>query len=165
MPVPDPHTPITIALTEADRESMASLRTEGKALFIVRKHLEEKYGGRAKVQEDGNGVDLQVDVDGRTERIEVKGTEKTTIAWQQLKVSSQKSHNALKKGDAALYRVVNVDSVHPCIHVLIYGRDFTLEPEPRWAVKRVPPKDDRYPLRGEPYRYDLPYDPVADEEA
>ena len=28
-------------------------------------------------------------------------------------------------------------------------------------AKRVTPKDDRYPMRGLPYRYDRPHDPVA----
>ena len=153
---------IPVNLTESERESLAGLpTTEKKALFIVRKHLEDKYQGRVSIQEDRNGVDLRVEIDGKTERIEVKGTEKPTIAWQQLKVSSQKSHDALENRDASLYRVVNVDGAQPHIYVLTYGRDFTLEPEPRWVVRRVPPKDDRYPLRGEPYRYDLPYDPVA----
>ena len=31
-------------------------------------------------------------------------------------------------------------------------------------AKRVTPKDDRYPLRGLPYRYDRPHDPVALED-
>lgn len=39
-----------------------------------------------------------------------------------------------------------------------------LDHEPRWAVKPVPPEDYRYPLRGKPYRYDRPYDPVAADE-
>ena len=82
----------------------------------------------------------------------------------QLKVSSQKSYDALKSGDALMYRVIGVGSANPRIFILRYGRDFTLKPEPRWAVKLVPPKGDRYPLRGEPYRYDLPYDPVAADE-
>ena len=156
------YTSISVTLTESERQSLTSLpTTEKKALFIVRKHLEEKYGGRASIQQDRDGVDLRVEIDGKTEKIEVKGTEKPTIAWQQLKVSSQKSHDSLESRDASLYRVVDIDGTRPHIYVLTYGRDFTLEPEPRWMVKRVPPKDDRYPLRGEPYRYELPYDPVA----
>lgn len=156
---------IPVTLTESERQSLTSLpTTEKKALFIVRKHLNEKYGGRASIQQDRDGVDLRVEIDGKTERIEVKGTEKPTIAWQQLKVSSRKSHDALESGGASLYRVVDVDGTRPHIYVLAYGQDFTLESEPRWTVKRVPPKDERYPLRGEPYRYDLPYDPVAASE-
>ena len=63
-----------------------------------------------------------------------------------------------------MYRVVDVDGEEPRICILTYGQHFTLEPEPRWAVKRVPLEDDRYPLRGEPYRYDLPYEPVAQDD-
>ena len=162
MPMSDRYASIPVSLTESERESLASLRTvDRKALFIARKHLGEKHGARARIQEERDGVDLLVELDGRTERIEVKGTEKPTIAWEQLKVSGQKSHEALESRDALLYRVVDIDGPRPRIYILTYGRDFILEPEPRWAVKRVPPKDDRYPLRGEPYRYEMPYDPVA----
>lgn len=161
-PASDRYASIPVTFTESERQVLANLpTTERKALFIVRKHLGEKYGDQARIQEDRDGVDLRVEIDGRTERIEVKGTEKPTIAWQQLKVSSQKSYDALESRDALLYRVVDIHGPRPYIYVLTHGRDFTLEPEPRWAVRRVPPKDDRYPLRGEPYRYDMPYDSVA----
>ena len=160
----DRYTSIPITLTESERQSLVSLTTEKKAEAIVRKHLDGEYGGQARIQEDEDGVDLVVSVDGKIERIEVKGTESPTIAWQQLKVSSQKSHDALEHRDASMYRVVDVAGSRPRIYILTYGRHFTLEPEPRWAVKRVAPEDDRYPLRGEPYRYDLPYDPVAKDE-
>ena len=92
------------------------------------------------------------------------GTADSTIAWEKLKVSSRKSHDALVSGEATIYRVVDVDSADPRVHILIYGEDFTLEPEPRWAVKRIPPDNERYPLRGLPYRYDRPHDPVALED-
>ena len=160
----DRYTSISITLTESERQSLVSLTTEKKAEALVRKHLDDKYGGQARIQEDEDGVDLVVSVDGKIERIEVKGTESPTIAWQQLKVSSQKSQDALEHGDASMYRVVDVAGSRPRIYILTYGEHFTLEPELRWAVKRVAPEDDRYPLRGEPYRYDLPYDPVAKDE-
>ena len=161
----DRYPSIPVALTESERQTVAGLPTiEKKAVFIVGTHLIDKYGGQAEIDLDHDGADLRVSVDGKTERIEVKGTESPAIKWQQLKVSSQKSHDALKNRDASMYRVVDVNGPCPRIYVLTYGRDFTLEPEPRWAVKRVPPKDGRYPLRGEPYRYDLPYDPVAADE-
>ena len=129
-----------------------------------RERVVERHKGHAEIEDDHEGVDLKVSIDGRTERIEVKGTASSTIAWQQLKVSSQKSHDALKNRDASIYRVVDVNSLHPRIYILEYGRDFTLEPEPRWAVKRVPSEDERYPLRGEPYRYIRPHDTVAEDE-
>ena len=138
--------------------------TAEKAEFIVLKYLVDKYEGQAQIEEDKGGADLMVSTDGKVERIEVKGTESSTIAWQKLKVSSQKSHDALESRDASIYRVVDVNGPRPRIYILTHGRDFTLEPEPRWAVKRVPSDDDRYPLRGEPYRFSRPHDPVAADE-
>ena len=127
----------------------------------MRALLKDKYGEDVEIEEDRDGVDLRVTIDGNTERIEVKGTKDSDIAWQKLKVSSKKSHDALVKGDATIYRVVDVDSADPRVHILIYGEDFTLEPEPRWAVKRIPPDNERYPLLEKPYRYDRPHAPVA----
>lgn len=152
---------VPVALTKEGRKEVESLSTEQKALNIVRALLKDRYGQDVVIEEDKGGVDLRVTIDGKTERIEVKGTKDSDIAWQKLKVSSKKSHDALVSGDATIYRVVDVDSANPRVHILIYGEDFTLEPEPRWAVKRIPPDNERYPLRGMPYRYDRPFDPVA----
>ena len=163
-PEPIPSVAIDTALTEAGRKKMEDLSTEQKALNIVREFLKDRYGDDVEIEEDRDGVDLRVTVDGRTERIEVKGTADSTIAWEKLKVSSRKSHDALVRGDALIYRVVDVHSADPRVHILIYGEDFTLEPEPRWAVKRIPPDNERYPMRGLPYRYDRPHDPVALED-
>ena len=160
----DHYPSIPVTLTPSERQYLAGLSTEERAVSIVREHLSVKYRGRAEIEDDPDGADLRVSVDGKTERIEVKGTRSPGIAWQQLKVSSKRSHDALMKGEASMYRVVDVDGEEPRICILTYGRHFTLEPEPTWAAKRVPPKDDRYPLRGEHYRYDLPYGPVAMDE-
>ncbi len=161
---PDPYPSIPVTLTSSERQALAGHSMERRALYIVHKHLRDRYGGRARIEEDQEGADLKVSIGDKTERIDVKGTESPTIAWQQLKVSSQESHDVLKSGGASMYRVVDLGGANPRIYVLTYGRHFTLEPEPRWAVKLIEPKDDRYPLRGEPYRYDLPYDPVAVDE-
>jgi hypothetical protein len=160
----EPYPSIPVALTSSERQALGACGTEQKALYIVHKHLGDKYGGRARIEEDQDGPHLTVTIAGRSERIEVKGTESPTMAWPELKVSSQEPHDALKSGKASMYRVVDVGGANPRIYVLTYGRHFTLEPEPGWAVKQVPPKDARYPLRGKPYRYDLPYDPVGTEE-
>ena len=155
---------VPIDLTESEHQSLSGRITEEKALYIVHKHLAGKYGDQAEIEDDPDGADLRVSIDGKIERIEVNGTESPTIDWPQLKVSSQESHDSLKDGDASIYRVVDAAGMNPRIYMLTYGRHFTLEPEPNWAAKRVSPKDDRYPLRGEPYRYDLPYEPVAVDE-
>jgi hypothetical protein len=155
------HCIVPIALTEGGSNKTKSLTTEQKALAIVRGLLKTAYGEDVLIEEDRDGVDLRVTIDGKTERIEVKGTQDFDIAWQKLKVSSKKSHDALVSGDASIYRVVDVDSANPRVYILTHGEDFTLEPEPRWAVKRIPPDNERYPLQGKSYRYDRPYDPVA----
>ena len=161
---PDPYPSIPVTLTSSERQALAGHTMERRAMYIVHKHLRDRYGGQARIEEDQEGADLRVSIGGKTERIDVKGTESPTIAWHQLNVSSRESHDVLKSGDASMYRVVDLGGANPRIYVLTYGRHFTLEPEPRWSVKRIEPKDDRYPLRGEPYRYDLPYDPVAVDE-
>ena len=159
-----PYPSFSVALNPMERRDLASLSTDDKAVSIVRKHLVDRFGDRVQIEEDRDGVDLSISIDGRRERIEVKGTDSPTLAWQQLKVSSQRSHDALTSGAALMYRVVDVSGLTPRIYVLTHGRHFILAPEPRWTVQRVPPKDDRYPLRGEPYRYDLPYAPVAADD-
>ena len=152
---------VTVVLAEEGRQKEEDLSTEQKAVNIVRSLLRDRYGEDVVIEEDRDGADLRVTIDGKTERIEVKGTKDSDIAWHKLKVSSKESHDALVSGDASIYRVVDVDSADPRVYILIYGEDFTLEPEPRWAVKRIPPDNERYPMLGKPYRYDRPHDPVA----
>ena len=161
---PELYPSIPVTLTPSERQALAGRVAEQKAMYIVNKHLKDKYGSQAEIEEDRGGADLRVSVDGKTERIEVKGTESSTLAWPELEVSSRKAHDALESGDTSMYRVVDVSGANPRIYVLAHGRHFTLEPETRWAVKRVPLGDDRYPLRGQPYRYERPYDPVAEDE-
>lgn len=158
---PDLYPSVPVPLSAMDIELLDGRSTEQKALYIVHKHLLAEYGDQIEIELDRDGADLRVSVLGHTERIEVKATESSTLAWPELKVSSQKSHDALMGGNASIYRIVEVSSANPRIYFLTHGRHFTLEPESRWAVKRVPQGDSRYPLRGEPYRYDRRYDPVA----
>ena len=156
---------VSVALDDLDLRKMAELSTEQKALYIVEKHIRSEYGEQVGTEVDRDGADIRVSMDGQVvKRIEVKGTRSQGLAWSQLKVSSQRSHDALKNGEAEMYRVVDVDGARPSIYILTYGRDFILEPEPRWAVKQATSEHDRYPLRGRPYRYDLPFAPVAQDE-
>ena len=106
---PDQYPSISVTLMPSERQNMALRSTEQKALFVVLKHLIKKYGDQVEIEEDQDGADLKVSINGKTERIEVKGTESTTIAWPQLKVSSQKSHDSLTNGGASMYRVVDVN--------------------------------------------------------
>lgn len=155
----------TTNINDPNIQEMPELSTEQKALCIVRRHIRDVYGEHVEIEENRDGVDLRITANGQTvKRIEVKGTASKELAWSQLKVSSQKSHDALESGDATIYRVVDVEGKKPRIFELAYGRDFTLVPEPRWAVKQTRPKDDRYPLRGRPYRYNLPFEPMAQDD-
>ena len=155
----------TITLDDLELQEIAELSTEHKALYIVEKYIRDKYGNDVEIEEDHDGADLRLSVHGQDEqRIEVKGTASRDLAWSQLKVSSQNSHDALESGEATMYRVVNVDGPQPSIYILKYDQDFTLEPEPRWAVRQIRREDDRYPLRGRPYRYNLPLEPVAQDD-
>ena len=156
----DLYTSIPICLTDEALQQMDDLKPEKKAERIVCALIRKAYGDAAEVKKDGDGVDLKVTVDGYVTRIEVKGTESDDI-WKNLVVSSQKQHDALASGYVEIYRVVGVNSANPFLCVLEYGRDFTLEPDPRWKVKPVQSTDKRYPLRGKAYRYDRPFDPVA----
>lgn len=156
--------PFSVSLTESDRREIADLSTARKAAWIVRKHIKDRFGPGVRIEEDHEGADLRFSRDERTERIEVKGTRKRDLAWAQLKVSSRQSCDALRSGAASMYRVTDVDGSAPRVHVLKHGRDYELAPEPRWAVRRIPPGANLYPLRGRPYRYDRPYEPVASNE-
>lgn len=126
---------IAVSLTEHEFQSIVRLRTDQKAIEIVKKHLMSEYGSDIQIEGVGPGADLRVLFRaGRELEIEVKGTEKSDVAWSQLKVSSQASHDKLKSG-VPIYRVTGVGSRSPAIYVLKYGRDFTLKTEPRWSVK------------------------------
>jgi len=71
-----------------------------------------------------------------SQAVEVKGTEFDGLAWSQLKVSSADSMKLIE-GGAPVYRVCNVFGRAPRIYVLLHGKDFLLQPEPRWAFKSV----------------------------
>ena len=153
----------TVSLDDSVREHISGLKTGKKAEEIVRLLLKKAYGDQAKIKKARGRADLRVEFDdGNFFGVEVKGTSDNKIAWEKLKVSSQGSHDALKSGKVVMFRVVDVDSANPRIYVLEHGRDFYMEPEMRWSVKRAEPTDrPRYPFVGEPYKYDAPYEPVA----
>jgi hypothetical protein len=92
----------------------------------------------------GTGPDLKVALSDGSEPIliEVKGTASAGIAWPQLKVSSRHSWRSLTETRIPVYRVSEVFAETPCIHVLIYGTDFTLDQEDRWTFKRVRSQDE-----------------------
>ena len=154
----------SVRLSVAERESMYGLSARAKAEKIVRKYLDREHGD-VKVVPDPDGADLKVYLDGKIIRVRVSGTDAPAIAWNLMDVSSQQTHDELKRGKVVMFRVVDVDSQNPRIYVLKHGRDFYLEQEAKWSVKPVKSDDqDKYPLRGLPYRYDDPFEPVAIED-
>ena len=154
-----------VPLSASELREIDGFSTAKKAEWIVRKHIEHRFGAEVGIERDHEGADLRVSKNGSTERIEVKGTKSRDLAWAQLKVSSQASYAALSSGAASMYRVTDVDGSEPRVHVLKYGRDYELIPEPRWAARRVRGgASNSYPLRGRPYRYEEPYEAVATSE-
>jgi hypothetical protein len=84
----------------------------------------------------GADLNFRPTPDSPSQAVEVKGTEFDGLAWGQLKVSSPDSMRLLESG-APVYRVSNVFGCAPKIYVLLHGKDFVLQPEPRWAFKSV----------------------------
>lgn len=115
--------------------SQGSNQIGGRAVEIVKSHFRRKHPGCHFVAA-ARGADLAVLLDGNAPmQFEVKGTAARDIAWQQLKVSSQASHDLLVSGNASVLRVTNVYGEEPVVHELKCGQDFRLEPEARWCVK------------------------------
>lgn len=155
---------VEVEMTAEDRQAMSGLSTTEKAVCIVRKHLLERFGPDAEIKMDEESTALRISVGTEQIRIEVNGTDTSVMDWEHMKISDQRAHYALTSGGAAMYRVVNISGSNPRIYILSHGEHFTLEPEPAWAVKKVVLKDEKYPLRGEPYTYDQPFEPVAEGE-
>ncbi len=155
---------VEVELTTEDRQAMRTLSIQERAVFIVRRHLHERFGPGAVIEADERGADLRVSAEGERHIVQIEATDSPVMDWEQMKISDQRAHYALTSGGATMYRVVNISGQNPRIYILNHGEHFTLEPEPTWAVKKVTPADEKYPLRGEPYTYDMPFEPVAQED-
>ncbi len=88
-----------------------------------------KTGGR-------NQPDLTVTSNARETEYEIKGTEDGNISFNKLKVSSTYCYNKLIEG-MEIIRVTNIRTNKVQLHFLMYGQDYTMVEEPRWAVKRI----------------------------
>lgn len=131
-------------LTDAEYEELGrhyppsegSAAKGGRAVEIVKLYF-QKQNQDCRFELPRSGADLRVIFpDGSSKDVEVKGTGALGLAWNQLKVSGRDSFRLLVEG-LQLYRVTNVYGRRPSIYVLVYGRDFTLVEEPRWAAKPV----------------------------
>jgi hypothetical protein len=115
--------------------SEGSNQIGGRAIEIVKMHFRRTRPGCQFVAA-APGADLVVLLDGKAPiQFEVKGTAGGDSAWQQLKVSSQASHDLLVSGKASVLRVTTVYGDEPILFELRCGQDFRLEPEARWCVR------------------------------
>ncbi len=113
-----------------------NVQVGARAVGIVRMYFQRK-DPHCQFEPKVQGADLRVALsDGSAIDIEVKGTDARDLAWNKLKVSSQRSHDLLENG-IPIYRVTDVWGRSPSIYVLFCGKDFTLDPEPRWAAKPI----------------------------
>jgi hypothetical protein len=125
---------ISLDLTDDEFERMSALPCELAAIEFCKVHLRRSDPGVTFMKEAGKAADLRFRrSDGIETDIEVKGTEAVGIAWAQLKVSSQQSHDRLKDG-MPLWRVAAIGSRTVKLFVMRCGDDFEMVPEPRWSV-------------------------------
>lgn len=134
---------IEIKLTEQEFSRLNSIypatvksSTVGKRAEELVKFYFRSIDPKCKFTEPNDGADLLVELKNESVKLEIKGTASDTVSWSKLKVSSLDSHKLIQDG-LPVYRVISVYDRNPKILVLRYGEDFTMEPEPRWAVKRV----------------------------
>ncbi len=126
---------IRLSLKDHEFEMVKDMKTADAAVEICKIYLRQQHQN-VIFPSSRSGADLFVRFpDGTGFDIEVKGTARPDIAWQQLKVSGKPSHDMLKNG-LPLYRVSNIGSQDVTIFVLRYGEDFEMTPEPRWRVHR-----------------------------
>ena len=127
---------IDLSLSPEEFQSLTGLNTRDAAVGICQIYF-RRLNSSVTFPGSPNGADLCIKFpDNPAFDIEVKGTEATGIARNQLKVSGQPSCDLLKRG-MPLYRVTGVGSPNLTIFVLKYGEDFEMTPEPRWRVHPV----------------------------
>lgn len=133
--------PIVVRLTSREHKYLDSKfpQTKGsagigrRAVAIVKMHI-KKEDPSSRFPEPPDRCDLEIVTGKDRTRIEVKGTSKNEIAWNQLKVSGKHSHRDLKQG-MLLYRVAGVFTSRPLLWILQDGIHFEMVPEPRWRIK------------------------------
>jgi hypothetical protein len=128
--------PIEFAdLNERFPPSQGSNQIGKRAMEIVKIHFRRVQPGCAFVS-PVRGADLAVVLEGcGPAQFEIKGTADVELAWQQLKVSSKSSHDLLTSGQASVLRVTSVYGEEPVVFEVRCGRDFRLDPEPRWCFR------------------------------
>lgn len=136
---PGQNAEIVFTLTEDEFSKIKNLPCEQAALEICKIHF-LRNDAKTEFLAPGSGADIRVRVGGGAEiDIEVKGTAASGIAWSQLKVSSQQSHDRLEAG-MPLYRVNRIGSRTVSLFVMTCGKHFEMVHEPRWSVRPVKSK-------------------------
>ena len=124
---------VVINLSADEFNRVSGKTTAEAAVELCQIHLRRAHPDAVFVT-PSRGADLRIRLQTGVEfDIEVKGTEKSGIAWNQFKVSSQQSHDLLKTG-ISLYRVTEVGSQTVKIFIMKHGADFEMSHEPRWSV-------------------------------
>jgi len=136
----------TVRLSAREKKWLDSKYPPGKGSGLIGKRSEEivkiyfsRMDPNCKFSAPKNGADLEVvfSTGESSSIVEIKGTADSDIAWSKLKVSSEHTKRMLIDEGVPIYRVTKVFEDEPVIYVLRYGKDFELQPEARWAVKRV----------------------------
>ncbi len=89
---------VELELSDGEFSTVSSMSTADAAIEICRIHF-RRVDARATFPPPAKGADLRIRFpNGAETDIEVKGTEKVGLAWNQFKVSSQQSHDLLMRG-------------------------------------------------------------------
>ena len=108
-----------------------------KGLFgveVAKLYLESL--GSTDIVIESEGIDIQVNFNGKHVNYEVKSTVDDKVAYSKLKVSSTRNHDLLV-GGMEIMRISKLGKEEVDIHFLIHGEDFTLVHEPRWRLKKL----------------------------
>ena len=112
------------------------------AVEVAKAYLKQKF--RNIDFSSSKYVDLCAEIGDQIYEYEIKGTTDSEIAWNKLKVSSKNCYNKLVNG-MPLLRITNIGKQDMIIYTLIFGEDFDLQPEDRWAVFPIKkPTDEKY---------------------
>lgn len=124
---------IELRLRDDEFASLKGLKVAVAAVEICKIHF-RRQNSDVTFPPSPNNADLHVKFPGDSGfDIEVKGTEKLDIAWNQFKVSGTPSYEMLRNG-MPLYRVSGIRSDKVKIFILKYCEDFEMTPEPRWRI-------------------------------
>lgn len=130
-----------IHLTDEEFETLNNQFPNTKASSTVGRRAESliklhylKVDSNAEFSNPRDGADLLVKTKGEEIKIEIKGTAQNNLNRNNIKVTGQRSYQALING-LPLYRVAGVFEKRPKVYVLLHGIDYTLEQEQRWVAR------------------------------